>query len=103
MHGGLEQIHLEAWRTGATLLQTTQALREVRVDSRGRSSSRSAQGFLIQTTSPHGSSQKGAATALPHCNYSRGQYCHRYRAVGRRPLLQSPETSLLRQRGPVGI
>jgi hypothetical protein len=58
VHGGLEQIHLEAWRTGATLLQTTQAPREVRVDSRGRSSSCSAQGFFIQAISPHGSSQK---------------------------------------------
>jgi hypothetical protein len=28
VHGGLEQIYLEAWRTGATLLQTTQASRE---------------------------------------------------------------------------
>jgi dsDNA-binding SOS-regulon protein len=25
MHGGPEQIHLEAWRTGAPLLQTAQA------------------------------------------------------------------------------
>jgi hypothetical protein len=32
MHGGPEQIHLEAWRTGAPLLQTTQASREVCVD-----------------------------------------------------------------------
>jgi hypothetical protein len=70
VHGGLEQIHLKAWRTGATLLQTTQASREVRVDSRGRSSSRSAQGFPIQATSPHGSLQKAAATALSRCNYS---------------------------------
>jgi hypothetical protein len=45
VHGGLEQIHLEAWRMGATLLQTTQASREVRVDSRGRSSSCSAKGL----------------------------------------------------------
>jgi hypothetical protein len=32
VHGGLEQIHLVAWRTGTTLLQTTQTPREVRVD-----------------------------------------------------------------------
>jgi hypothetical protein len=31
VYGGSEQIHLKAWRTGATLLQTTQAPREVRV------------------------------------------------------------------------
>jgi hypothetical protein len=51
-------LGLEAWRTGVTLLETTQASREVRVDSRARSSSRSGQGFPIQTASPHGSSQK---------------------------------------------
>jgi hypothetical protein len=39
-HRGIEA--LETWRTGATLLQTTQASREVRVDSRSRASSRSA-------------------------------------------------------------
>jgi hypothetical protein len=96
VHGGLEQIHLKDWRRGATLLQTTQASREVRVNSRGRSSSRSAQGFPIQAASPHGSSQKGAATALPRCDYSRGQLCHRCRAAGGRPRLPSPATSLLR-------
>jgi hypothetical protein len=96
--GGLEQIHLEARRTGTTLLQTTQAPREVRVDSRGRPSSGSTQGLPVQTTCPHGSSQKGAATALPRC-----EYCHRCRAARRRPRLSSPATSLLRQRGPVGI
>jgi hypothetical protein len=69
VHGGLEQIHLEAWRTETTLLQTTQAPREVRVDPRGGSSSSSAQGLPVQTTSPHGSSQKGAATVLPRCDY----------------------------------
>jgi hypothetical protein len=79
----LNKIHLEAWRTGATLLQTTQAPGEVRVDTRSRSSSGSAQGLLVQATSPHGSSQKGAATALPHGDYSCGQYCHRRRAAGR--------------------
>jgi hypothetical protein len=47
--------------------------------------------------------KKGAATALPRRDYSRGQYCHRRRAAGRRPRLPSPATSLLRQRGPVGI
>jgi hypothetical protein len=46
---------------------------------------------------------KGAATALPRCGYSRGQYCHRCWAAGRRPLLPSLVTSLLRQRGLVGI
>jgi hypothetical protein len=56
-----------------------------------------AQGLLIQATSPHGSSQKGAATSLPRCDYSRGQYFHRRRAPGRRPRLPSPATSLLRQ------
>jgi hypothetical protein len=50
MYGGLEQIYLEAWRTGATLLQTTQAPREVRVDPGGRSSFRSAQGLPVQAT-----------------------------------------------------
>jgi hypothetical protein len=57
----------------------------------------------IQGTSPHGSSQKGAATTLPRCDYSRGQYCHRCPAAVRRPRLPSPATSLLRQRGPVRI
>jgi hypothetical protein len=33
VYGGLEQIYLEARRTGPPLLQTTQAQREVRVDS----------------------------------------------------------------------
>jgi hypothetical protein len=47
--------------------------------------------------------KKGAATALPSCDYSRGQLCHRCRAAGRRPRLPSPATSLLRQRGPVRI
>jgi hypothetical protein len=56
VHGRLEQIYLESWRMGATLLQTTQASREVRVDSRGRSSSHSAEGFPIQAASPHDSS-----------------------------------------------
>jgi hypothetical protein len=51
VHGGPEQIHLEAWRTGAPILQTTQASREVHVDSRGRTSPCSAQGLLIQATS----------------------------------------------------
>jgi dsDNA-binding SOS-regulon protein len=32
VHGGLEHTYLEACRTGATLLQTTQAPTEVRVD-----------------------------------------------------------------------
>jgi hypothetical protein len=103
MHGGPEQIHLEAWRIGAPLLQVTEASREVCMDSRGRPSPCSAQGLLIQGTSPHGSSQKGVATALPRCDYSCGQYCHRCRAAGRRPRLPSPATSLLRQRGPIGI
>jgi hypothetical protein len=58
VYGGPEQIHLEAWRTRATLLQTTQAPGEVRVDTRSRSSSSSAQGLHVQTTSPHGSRQK---------------------------------------------
>jgi hypothetical protein len=62
----------------------------------GRSSSRSAQEFPIQTANPH-SSQKGVATALPRCDYSRGQYCHRCRATGRWPHLPGPATSLLRQ------
>jgi hypothetical protein len=35
VHGVLEQIHLEAWRMGTTLLQTTQASREVHVDRVG--------------------------------------------------------------------
>jgi hypothetical protein len=73
------------------------------VDSRGRPSCGLAQGLPIQSSSPHGSLQKGAATALPHCYYSRGQYCHRHRAARRRPRLSSPATSILRQRGPVGI
>jgi hypothetical protein len=77
--------------------------REVHVDPRGGSSSGSAQGLPVQTSSPHSSSQKGAATALPRCDYSRGQYCHRCRAAGRRPCLSSLATSLLRQRGPIGI
>jgi hypothetical protein len=72
VYGGLEHIHLEAWRTRATLLQTTQAPREVRVDPRGRSSFVSAQGFPVQATSPHDSSQKRAATALSRCDCSRG-------------------------------
>jgi hypothetical protein len=97
VHGGLEQIHFEARRMGTTLLQTTQAPREVRVDPRGRSSSGSAQGLLVQTTSPHGTSQKGAATSLPCCDYSRGQYCHHRRAERRWLRLSSPATSLLRQ------
>jgi hypothetical protein len=59
VHGGPEHIHLEAWRTGAPLLQITQASREVCIDSRGRPSPCSAQGLLIQATSPHGTSQKG--------------------------------------------
>jgi hypothetical protein len=84
---------------GAPLLQTTQAPREVRVDSRGRPSPCLA----IKAVSPHGSSQKGATTTLPCCDYSRGQYCHRCRAARRRPRLPSPATSLLRQRGPVRI
>jgi hypothetical protein len=58
---------------------------------------------FLSNTSPHGYSQKGAASALPHCDYSRGQYCHRRREAGRRPRLTCPATSLLRQRGPVGI
>jgi hypothetical protein len=29
-----------------------------------------------EATSPHGSSQRRATTALPHCDYSRVQYCH---------------------------
>jgi hypothetical protein len=58
MHGGPEHIHLEAWRTGAPILQTTQASREVHVDSRGRPSSCPAQGLPIKATSPHESSQK---------------------------------------------
>jgi hypothetical protein len=72
VHGGLEQIHLKAWRMGAPLLQTTQAPREVRVDSRGGPSPCSAQGLPIEATSPHGSSQRRAATALPRFDYSRG-------------------------------
>jgi hypothetical protein len=40
---------------------------------------------------------KGAATTLPHRDYSRGQLCHRCRAAGRQPRLPSPATSLLRQ------
>jgi hypothetical protein len=56
-----------------------------------------AQGSPIQAASPHGSSQKGAATALPHCDYSRGQFCHRCRAAGSRPRLPSTATSLLHQ------
>jgi hypothetical protein len=35
-----------------------------------------AQGLPIEATSPHGSSQRRAATALPCYDYSRGQYCH---------------------------
>jgi hypothetical protein len=35
VHGDPEQIHLEAWRMGTTLLQTTQAPREVHVDYGG--------------------------------------------------------------------
>jgi hypothetical protein len=38
VHGGSEQIYLEAWRMGVPILQTTQTSREVRVDSRGRPS-----------------------------------------------------------------
>jgi hypothetical protein len=72
---------------GATLLQTTQASREVRVDPRGRSSSRLAQGFIIQTTSSHGSLQKGETPALPRCDFSHGQYFHRCRVARRRPRL----------------
>jgi hypothetical protein len=68
VHGGPEQIYLEAWRTGAPLLQTTQAPREVHVDSRGRPSPCPAQGLLIQATSPHGSLQRRAAAALPYCD-----------------------------------
>jgi hypothetical protein len=58
VHGGPEQIHLKAWRTGATFLQATQTPREVRVDLRCGSSLGSAQRFPVQATSPHGSSQK---------------------------------------------
>jgi hypothetical protein len=103
VHGGPEQIYLEAWRTGAPLLQTTQAPREVRVNSRGEPSHCPAQGLPIEATSPHGFSQRRAATALPRCDYSSGQYCHQRRAAGRRPRLPNPATSLLRQRGPVRI
>jgi hypothetical protein len=81
---------------GSTLLQTTQAPREVLVDSRGGSSPCPAQGLPIEATGPHGSSQRRAATALPRCDYSRGQYCHHRRAAGRRPRLPSPAPSLLR-------
>jgi hypothetical protein len=42
VHGGPEQIYLETWRTGATLLETTQAPRKVCVDLRGGPSSGSA-------------------------------------------------------------
>jgi hypothetical protein len=41
----------KALRMGPTLLQTTQAPREVRVDPRGGSSSGSTQGLLVQTAS----------------------------------------------------
>jgi hypothetical protein len=47
--------------------------------------------------------KKRAATTLPCCDYSRGQYRHHRRAAGRRPRLPSPVTSLLRQRGSVRI
>jgi hypothetical protein len=73
------------------------------VDSRGGPSPCLAQGLPLEATSPHGSSQRRAATALPRCDYSRDQYCHRRRAAGRRPRLPSPVTSLLRQRGLVRI
>jgi hypothetical protein len=73
------------------------------VDSRGRPSPCLAQGLPIKATSPHGSSQRRAATALPRCDYSRGQSCHHCRAAGRRPRLPSPAPSLLHQRGPVRI
>jgi hypothetical protein len=42
VHGGLEQIHLGAWRMGATFLQAIQTPREVHVDPRGGSSLGSA-------------------------------------------------------------
>jgi hypothetical protein len=58
MYGGLEQIHLESWRTGTTLLQTTQTPREVHVDPRGRSSFGSAQGLPVQASNPHSSRKK---------------------------------------------
>jgi hypothetical protein len=74
-----------------------------RVDPRGRPSFGPAQGFSVQDTSPHGSSQKQAATALPCCNYSCGQYYHHRRAARRRPCLPNPVTSLLHQRGPLRI
>jgi hypothetical protein len=61
---------------GGPLLQTTQTSRELRVDSRGRPSPCPAQGLPIKSTSPHGSSQRQAAAALPRCDYSRGQYSH---------------------------
>jgi hypothetical protein len=79
----------------AALLQTTQAPREVRVDHRGGPRPCSAQGLPIKATSPHGFSQRRAATALPRCDYSHGQYCHLCRAAGRRPRLSSPAPSLL--------
>jgi hypothetical protein len=34
------------------------------------------QGLSVQATSPHGSSQERAITALSRCDCSRGQYCH---------------------------
>jgi hypothetical protein len=42
-------------------------------------------------------------TALPRCDYSRGQYCHHRRAAGRRPRLPSPAPGLLRQRGLIRV
>jgi hypothetical protein len=72
VHGGPEQIYLEARRTGAPLLQATQAPREVRVDSRGGPSPCPDQGLPIEAASPHSSSQRPAATSLPRCDYSRG-------------------------------
>jgi hypothetical protein len=41
------------------------------VDSRGGPSPCLAQGLPIEATSPHGSSKRRAATALPRCDYSR--------------------------------
>jgi hypothetical protein len=62
LHGGSELIHLKTWRMGSTLLQASEAAREVRMECGVWSSFVAAQGFPVQAIGPHGSSQIGEVT-----------------------------------------